>query len=93
VRRLGRPRRFAGGSHRFRKPPVLPAPGGARGWRAAGSPPEFAPRSGRSPRTARRTCRAGRTPAVRRGSACPGPPAVPGRPSRRAVLVLRVGAA
>ena len=49
---------------------------------AAGTPVEH---RSRCPRTARRTCRAARTPAARRASASRARPAWPGRPSRRAV--------
>ena len=46
-----------------------PAPAGARGWRAAAPRSACVRRSARSPRTARRTCRAARRRAARRAPA------------------------
>ena len=66
-----------------------PAPGGARGWRAAGPRSGSAPRSERSRRRARRTCRAARTRAARREPASRARRAARGRPSRPAALRAR----
>ena len=79
----------AGGRDRRRGPSPLPAPGGGRGWRAAGPRSGSAPRWARSRRRARRTGRAARTRAARREPACRAPRAARGRPSRPAALRAR----
>ena len=65
-----------------------PAPG--PGWRVASPRPGGAPLWRRSRRRAGRTCRAGRTPAARRGSVFPASPAARARPSRPAAPHLGV---